>query len=61
MPKAQVVHYATYLRKVTTSLLDYLTEYAHYPASWPTDLSNFEIVIESWVLKYALAEVALIL
>lgn len=47
MPKAHVVHYATYLRKVTTSMLDYLTEYAHYPASWPTDLSNFEIVIES--------------
>lgn len=47
MPKAHVVHYASYLRKVTTSMLDYLTQYAHYPASWPTDLSNFEIVIES--------------
>lgn len=47
MPKAQVVHYAAYLRKVTTSMLDYLTHHSHYPASWPTDLSNFEIVIES--------------
>lgn len=47
MPKAHVVHYAAYLRKVTTSLLDYLTEYSQYPVSWPTDLSNFEIVIES--------------
>lgn len=47
MPKAHVVHYASYLRKVTTSMLDYLTQYAHYPASWPTDLSNFEMVIES--------------
>lgn len=47
MPKAHVVHYSSYLRKVTTSMLDYLTKYAHYPASWPTDLSNFEIVIES--------------
>ncbi|XP_031624601.1 T-cell activation inhibitor, mitochondrial [Contarinia nasturtii] len=47
MPKAQVVHYAGYLRKVTTSMLDYLTQYSHYPKSWPTDLSNFEIVIES--------------
>lgn len=47
MPKAHVVHYASYLRKVTTSMLDYLTQYARYPASWPTDLSNFELVIES--------------
>lgn len=47
MPKAQVIHYATYLRKVTTSMLDYLTQYSNYPKTWPTDLSNFEIVIES--------------
>lgn len=56
MPKAHVVHYAAYLRKVTTSMLDYLTEYSHYPASWPTDLSNFEIVIESWVSSKYLDE-----
>lgn len=47
MPKAQVVHYAAYLRKVTTSMLDYLTQNSNYPKTWPTDLSNFEIVIES--------------
>lgn len=47
MPKAQVVHYAAYLRKVTTSMLDYLTQHSTYPKTWPTDLSNFEIVIES--------------
>lgn len=47
MPKAQVVHYAAYLRKVTTSMLDYLTQNSQYPKSWPTDLSNFDIVIES--------------
>lgn len=46
MPKAQVVHYSAHLRKVTTTLLDYLTKHSHYPASWPTSLSNFEIVIE---------------
>lgn len=50
MPKAQAAHYAAYLRKVTTSMLDYLTQHSNYPESWPTDLSNFEIVIESYVL-----------
>lgn len=50
MPKAQVVHYAAHLRKITTSMLDYLTNHTKYPKSWPTDLSNFEIVIESLVL-----------
>lgn len=47
MPKAEVIHYAGHLRKITTSMLDYLTEHTKYPKSWPTDLSNFEIVIES--------------
>lgn len=47
MPKTQVVHYAAYLRRVTTALLDYLTNHSHYPISWPTDLSNFQIVVES--------------
>lgn len=47
MPKAQVVHYAAHLCKVTTSMLDYLTVHSKYPKSWPEDLANFEIVIES--------------
>lgn len=47
MPKAQVVHYAEYLCKVTTSMLDYLTQHSHYPKAWPADLSNVEIVVES--------------
>lgn len=46
MPKAQVVHYAAQLRKVTTSMLDYLTFHA-YPKQWPESLKNFELVIES--------------
>lgn len=47
MPKAQVVHYAEHLCKVTTSMLDYLTTHSAYPKSWPENLENFEIVIES--------------
>ncbi|KAG4072386.1 hypothetical protein HA402_004318 [Bradysia odoriphaga] len=46
MPKAQVVHYASQLTKVTTSMLDYLT-FHKYPKSWPDTLKDFEIVIES--------------
>ncbi len=48
MPKAQVVHYASQLTKVTTSMLDYLT-FHKYPKSWPESLKDFEIVIESYV------------
>ncbi|XP_065076285.1 T-cell activation inhibitor, mitochondrial [Ochlerotatus camptorhynchus] len=46
MPKAQAMAYASHLRKITTSLLDYLGK-SKYPKSWPTDLSKFEIVVES--------------
>lgn len=46
MPKAQAMAYASHLRKITTSLLDYLGK-TKYPKSWPTDLSKFEIVVES--------------
>lgn len=46
MPKAQVVNYADQLRKVTTSMLDYLT-YNKYPKTWPESLKDFELVIES--------------
>lgn len=48
MPKAQVVHYASQLTKVTTSMLDYLT-FHKYPKSWPDSLRDFEIVIESYI------------
>lgn len=47
MPKAQVVNYAAQLRKVTTSMLDYLTFHSSYPKSWPESLAEYEIVIES--------------
>lgn len=47
MPKAQVVHYASHLCKVMTSMLDYLSKHSSYPESWPTSLNKFEIVIES--------------
>lgn len=47
MPKAQVVDYAAQLRKVTTALLDHLTNNSSYPKSWPESLSDYEIVIES--------------
>lgn len=46
MPKAQVVNYASHLRKLTTTLLDYLTTHS-YPKSWPENLECFEIVVES--------------
>lgn len=42
MPKAQVVNYAAYLRKVTTTMLDYLTTtHSSYP--------HFAIVVESYI------------
>lgn len=46
MPKAQAMAYASHLRKITTSLLDYLGK-AKYPKTWPSDLSKYEIVVES--------------
>ncbi|CAD7078871.1 unnamed protein product [Hermetia illucens] len=46
MPKAQAGDYAGHLRKVTTTLLDYLST-KKYPKSWPESLSEYEIVIES--------------
>lgn len=53
MPKAQVVHYASQLTKVTTSMLDYLT-FHKYPESWPDSLKDFEIVIESYLHSISL-------
>lgn len=47
MPKAQVVNYASYLCKVTTTMLDYLTAHSSYPKSWPESLDEFELVVES--------------
>lgn len=46
MPKTQAMFYASYLRKVTTALLDYQGR-NKYPDEWPDSLQNFEIVIES--------------
>ncbi|XP_059616479.1 T-cell activation inhibitor, mitochondrial [Phlebotomus argentipes] len=46
MPKTQAGFYTNHLRKVTTTLLDYLGR-QQYPNSWPDDLSEYEIVIES--------------
>lgn len=46
MPKAQAAAYTSHLRKVTTSLLDYLS-LRKYPATWPDTLSNYELVVES--------------
>lgn len=46
MPKSQAFQYASHLRKVTTTLLDYLTT-NKYPKSWPYNLNEFEIVVES--------------
>lgn len=46
MPKTQAEFYASYLRKVTTSLLDYQSR-SKYPDEWPDSLVDFEIVIES--------------
>lgn len=46
MPKAQVTSYADQLRRVTTSMLDYLATSA-YPKRWPATLEEFELVVES--------------
>lgn len=46
MPKQQAKEYAGHLRKVTTTLGDYLSV-NKYPKSWPATLSEYEIVIES--------------
>lgn len=46
MPKQQAVGYAGHLRKMTTTILDYLST-NKYPKSWPDDLSEYEIVVES--------------
>ncbi|XP_013105159.1 T-cell activation inhibitor, mitochondrial [Stomoxys calcitrans] len=46
MPKQQAVEYAGHLMKVTTTLGDYLT-LNKFPKSWPSTLTEYEIVIES--------------
>lgn len=46
MPKQQAVGYAGHLRKMTTTLLDYLST-KKYPKTWPEDLKDYEIVVES--------------
>lgn len=46
MPKAQAAAYTSHLRKVTTSLLDYLSN-RKYPSTWPETLSDYELVVES--------------
>lgn len=45
MPKITASQYASHLRKITTSLLDFLSK-GKYPSHWPENLSDFEIVIE---------------
>lgn len=52
MPKAHVVHYASHLRKLTTTMLDYLTVHA-FPKTWPDNLDCFEIVVESYVYFFS--------
>ncbi|XP_063702507.1 T-cell activation inhibitor, mitochondrial [Culicoides brevitarsis] len=46
MPKAQANAYTSHLRKVTTSLLDYLSM-RKYPKTWPETLEDYELVVES--------------
>lgn len=46
MPKQQAKDYAAHLMKVTTTLGDYLTV-NKFPKTWPSSLSDYEIVIES--------------
>lgn len=45
MPKILASEYASHLRKITTSLLDFLSK-TKYPSHWPEKLSEFEIVVE---------------
>lgn len=46
MPKTHASEYTSHLRKVITSLLDFLSKKT-YPDTWPESLENYEIVIES--------------
>lgn len=46
MPKTHASEYTLHLRKVMTTLNDYLSKHS-YPKSWPETLEKFEIVIES--------------
>ncbi|XP_052868518.1 T-cell activation inhibitor, mitochondrial [Anopheles cruzii] len=46
MPKAQAMAYASHLRRITTTLLDYLSK-SKFPKVWPETLSQYELVVES--------------
>lgn len=46
MPKALAREYSSHLKRLITTLLDYLTK-NKYPESWPKSLEDFELVVES--------------
>lgn len=53
MPKVMAGQYEQQLRQLTTTLSDYRGR-RKYPASWPNDLSDYEIVIEALVHFFTL-------
>lgn len=50
MPKVMVSQYEQQLQQLITTLSDYRGR-RNYPKVWPTDLSMYEIVIETLVLN----------
>lgn len=50
MPKVMVSQYEQQLQQLITTLSDYRGR-RNYPKVWPTDLSTYEIVIETLVLS----------
>lgn len=46
MPKALAKNYSSHLKRLITTLLDYLTK-KQFPESWPESLEGFELVVES--------------
>jgi hypothetical protein len=46
MPKALAKSYSSHLKRLITTLLDYLTK-KQFPEDWPKSLEGFELVVES--------------
>lgn len=46
MPKALAREYSSHLKRLITTILDYLTK-NKFPDSWPKSLKNYQLVVES--------------
>lgn len=59
MPKIMAGEYERHLLQITTAISDYLSRRS-YPTTWPENLANYQIVVESYVYKFKFCDINVI-